>query len=69
MDINEKNALMEYLESRLLDFCDHAEKQHKNGGIATIYDEMYSLLSDVECSIAGKIEFTTAMRHKEKLDK
>jgi len=65
MDTNEKNAFMEYMESRLMDFCDTIEIHNKNGSIRPMYDEMYQVLAEFECSIEGSIELKKAIQNKE----
>ncbi len=51
MTIDEKDALLVYLENRLLDLGSKAEDHWYYGGITEIYDDIYELLSDLDSSI------------------
>lgn len=64
MTLDEKEALVVYLEARLLEFCMQAEHHWHNGGITSMYDDMYVLLSDIESSMEGHIELEVAKLSK-----
>lgn len=47
MTTNEKDALLQYLESRLFDFCGQIEYDE----ISSIYVGMYDILADLEITL------------------
>ncbi len=58
MTLNEKEALIYYLEARLLDLCMKAEHHWYDGSMSMMYNDMYTLLEDFESSIEGCMELT-----------
>ena len=60
MTTKEKDALMEYITSRMIDFCEAIEKENT---LNTLYDEMYSVLSDLEITIETNNELTLLVKN------
>lgn len=53
MTTHEKEALIEYMTSRMIDFCEAIEVDNTLG---TLYDEMYSVLNDLEITLEANNE-------------
>ena len=60
MTNNEKEALLQYLESRLFDFCAQIEYDD----ISSIYVGMYDILSDLEITMEAQIALNLAQSNK-----
>ncbi len=64
MTVDEKEALMLYLEARLLDLCSMAEQHWHDGCISLMYSDMYDVLADIDSSIDGHIALEIASSSK-----
>lgn len=64
MTLNEKEALLLYLEHRLFDYCEEMEQHLHNGDIGSIYDGMYYILSDMEQTLEVQVELSAAYNKK-----
>jgi len=64
MTLNEKEALLLYLEHRLFDYCGQIEQSLYNGDIGSIYGGMYDILSDMEQTLEVQVELSIAYAKK-----
>jgi len=64
MTFNEKDALLLYLESRLLDLCTHMEQFHGACNVGLLYDGVYDILVDMEQTLETQIELEHAEKSK-----
>ncbi len=57
MTINEKDAILRYLEFTLLAQCDQINQRMHPGTIGILYDSAYAVLNEMEASIQDIIDF------------
>jgi hypothetical protein len=62
MKLEEKVALLQYLEEQLTALCVALEPHLDPDAVGTMYDQAYELISDMEDTIEGHIELETAER-------
>lgn len=62
MKVEEKIALVQYLEEQLTTLCRVLEPYVDADAVGTMYDQAYELLSDVEDTIDAHIELEIAER-------
>lgn len=60
MTVNEKEALMVYLEARLLDLCTEVERNLYDAPIGSLYDGVYDILADMEMTLETQIDLYPA---------
>lgn len=64
MTFNEKEALLLYLESRLLDLCTHMEQFPNTCSVGLLYSGIYDILSDMDTTLETQIELEQAENPK-----
>ena len=56
MTVNEKEALLVYLEARLVDLCADVERNLYDAPIGSLYDGIYDILADMEMTLETQID-------------